>query len=290
MVCRVIPSFEQANMTITTRDQLINALGNNSSRLVLDKASLAAQVAGVYASLWRATGQPAQAAIPTTPAAPTSATLGAIGFPNQTAPAESYLAYLFATSSNSAQSLEIHDRLAHNGGLVFNVTTAQTISGLDLATLGVSANRIGDANYSDVQWWLEVYTAGGATASNATINVTFDDASTGNLGALAVGGTLGASRLYGLNILRTTAQQGKNIKGINSVTLSASTGTAGNFGFTATRPRTVLDMPLANKVNVADWALLGLPSVPNDSCLQCIVLPSTTSTGTLRGGGKIAHG
>jgi hypothetical protein len=277
-------------MTITARNQLIDALGNNSSRIVIDKASLAAQVAGVYASMWRATGQPAQGAIPSTPAICTSATTGAIGFANQTSPVTSYIGWLFATCSNSAQSLEIHDRLAHNGGLVFNVTTAQAITGHDLSTLSLPSDRIGDANYSDVQWWLEVYTAGGATASNATINVTFDDASTGNLNTLAVGGTLGASRMYGLNNLRTTGQQSRYIRGINSVTLSASTGTAGSFGFTATRPRTVLDMPLANKINVADWAALGLPNVPNDSCLMLIVLPSTTSTGTLRGGGKIAHG
>ena len=33
-------------MAITTRDQLINAIANNSSRIVLDKANLANQVAG----------------------------------------------------------------------------------------------------------------------------------------------------------------------------------------------------------------------------------------------------
>ena len=52
-------------MTITSRDQLIDAMGNRSSRLVLDKASLANTAAGQYHSLWRATGQPGQGAIPT---------------------------------------------------------------------------------------------------------------------------------------------------------------------------------------------------------------------------------
>jgi hypothetical protein len=277
-------------MTITTLDHLVNALGNNSSRIILDKASLSAQLAGVPCSMWRSAGQPAQGAIPTTSALCTNATTGAIQFQQQTSPVESYIAYLFSNCSNNAQGLEIHDRLAHIGGFVFNVTTAQTVTGMDLSTLAPSADRIGSADYGDVQWWLEVYTAGGATASNATINVTFDDASTGNLSTLAVGGTLGASRMYGLDILRTTAQQGKNIRGINSVTLSASTGTAGNFGFTCTRPRTVQEMPLANKVNVADWSGTGLPSVPNGSCLFPIIIPSTTTSGTLRGGGKIAHG
>lgn len=277
-------------MAITTRDKLIDALGNNSSRIVIDKASLANQVAGRYSSMWRATGQPAQAAIPTAAAIPTSATLGAMRFENQVDPVKSYLAWLWAACSNSAMTMEIHDRVAHTGGGVLNITTSQTNIAADVLTLGLSAERRGDSNYSDLQWWLEVHTDGGATASNATINVTYNDGTTGNLNVLAVGGTIRAGHLFALTALIPTAQQGKFIRGINSVILSASTGTAGNFGFTCTRPRTLLPLPLANKGEPADWAILGLPEIPNDACLQIVMLPSTTSTGTVRGGGKIAHG
>ncbi len=277
-------------MAITTVDAIVDALANSSSRIILDKASVANQTAGGYSSLWRATGQPAQAAIPTTAAVPTSATLGAIAFTNQTAPASSYIGWMFAASGNSAMSPEIHDRIAHLGGLVLNVTTSQTVTGLNLGTLAPAAARVGAANYSDLQWWLEVYTDGGATASNATINVTYDDDSTGNLNVQAVGGTLRAGRLLPLTPLIPTAQQGKFIKGINSVTLSASTGTAGNFGFTCTRPRTAFPLAVANLMQTFDWAALGLPEIANDACLMVVMLTSTTSTGTLRGGGKIAHG
>lgn len=273
------------------RNEVMNALANNASRLVIDKASIANMVASQIASLWRATGQPAQAAIPgTTPAVPTHATTGAFSFNQQTAPVTSYLAWVGGlVASNNAMGFEWHDRVAHMGGLVLNVTTAQTITGLDLSTIGLSADRRGSANYSDVQWFLEVYTDGGATASNATINVTYDDASTGNLTVQAVGGTLRAGRMIPLTPLIPTAQQGKFIRGINSVTLSASTGTAGSFGFTCTRQRTSTPLPLANKPEIFDWAQLGLPEVPNDSCLQLVAFCSTTSTGTLRGQGKIAH-
>lgn len=276
-------------MTITTLDALIDALANNSSRIVIDKSSLANAVAGQLFSLWRTNGQPAQGAIPTTAAVPTSATLGAIGFTNQTAPATSYLAWVGGlTAANSAQSFEVHDRIAHLGGLVLNVTTSQTVTGLDLSTLAPPAARLGAADYSDVQWFLEVYTDGGATASNATINVTYDDASTGNLNVVAVGGTLRAGRMIPLAPLIPTA--GRRIRGINSVILSASTTVAGNFGFTCTRQRTAMPCPLANFSNNFDWTALGLPEVPNDSCLQFVCSTSTTSTGTLRGQGKIAHG
>jgi hypothetical protein len=269
-------------------DTIAAALAVGADRIIVDKASIANQTAGTFCSLWRATGQPAQGAIPgTTPAIPTKATTGAMNFTNQTAPIQNHLLWAYMASGNAAMTLEIWDRVAHMGGLVLNVTTQQNISGMNLATLGVPAARLGEANYSDVQWFLETYTDGGSTAANATINVTYDDDSTGNLNTQAVGGTLRASRLLPLTPLIPTAQQGKFIKGINSVTLSASTGTAGSFGFTAVRPRAALPLLIANKTETFDWAQLGIPVIPNDACLMLAMLTSTTSSGTLRGGGKI---
>ncbi len=278
-------------MAIDTLDKLFNALANNASRLVIDKASIANQTAAGYSSLWRATGQPAQGAIPgTTPAVPTKATTGAMDFTNQTSPAQSIFGWFFGVAGNSSTNLELGDRIAHMGGLVLNVTTQQNITGLDLSTLAPPAARVGASNYSDVNWYLEVYTDGGATASNATINVTYNDGSTGNLTVVAVGGTLRASRMIPLTPLIPTADQGKYIRGINSVTLSASTGTAGSFGFTAVRPRSAMPLPVANKMETFTWEQLGTPEIANDACLFLYVLASTTSTGTVRGGGKIAHG
>jgi hypothetical protein len=51
-----------------------------------------------------------------------------------------------------------------------------------------------------------------------------------------------------------------------------------------------LSAPIANYKFIADWAQLGLPEIYNSSALFPIVLTSTTSSGTVRGGGKIAHG
>lgn len=269
---------------------MFDALANNSSRFVLDKASIANQTANALSSLWRATGQPAQGGIPgTTPAIPTKATLGAIDFTNQSSPATSYLLWVLLYSGNSGGAVEFHDRVAHMGGLVLNVTTSQTITGLDLSTLGLVAARRGATDFSDLQWFLEVYSDGGATASNATINVTYDDASTGNLNVVSVGGTLRAGRMIPLTPLIPIAQQGRKIRGINSVTLSASTGTAGNFGFTCTRQRTGIPFGLAATPSKLTWQD-GSAEVPNDSCLMIVINCATTSSGTLRGQGKIAHG
>lgn len=277
-------------MTITSRDQLIDGLGNNSSRIVLDKASIASQAAGTYVSLWRATGQPGQGAIPAAAAACNNSLVGAIGFTQQTAPATSYGAYLEAATSNAAMTVELHDRLAHMGGLNGTLTTAQTV-GIDFSTLTTNnlSERKGDANYSDIQWWLEWYTATGSTAVTATVAVTYDDGTTGTL-TVPLAATRPASLMIPLNGLIPAAGAGKFIRGITSVTLSATTGTAGSFGVTATRPRMTIGCPIANHKFIANWADLGLPEIYNSTCLFPIVLTSTTSSGTVRGGGKIAHG
>ena len=278
-------------MTITTLDGMFNALANNSSRLVIDKASIANAAAGQFHSLWRATGQPGQGAIPTAAAVCNSALVGGFNFSQQSAPNTSYVGYLEVVCQNNAVTLEVHDRLMHMGGLNGTLTTAQAVN-LDLngVTADNMANRIGDANYSDVQWWLEWYTDTGATVVNATVAVTYSDGTTGNLTAVSLAATRRASFMQPLNGLIPAAQSGKFIRGIVSVTLSATTGTAGSFGVTATRPRVSLASPLANIKWSADWAALPVSEVPNGSCLFLVQIAGTTSTGTVRVGGKIAHG
>lgn len=279
-------------MTITTLDGLVNALGNNSSRLVIDKSSIANAVAGQFHSMWRATGQPGQGAIPAAAAVCNNSLLGGFGYSQQGAPATSYIAYLEAVCSNSAVTLELHDRLMHMGGLVGNVATAQAVS-LDLdANLETDnlAERIGDANYSDVQWFLEWYTDSGSTAATATVNVTYNDGTTGNLTGISLAATRRASFMQPLNGLIPAAASGKFIRAVNTVTLSVSTGTAGSFGVTATRLRASLLCALANMKWSADWAALPVSEIPNSSCLFLLQIAGTTSTGAVRGAGKIAHG
>ena len=278
-------------MTITTRDKLIDALGNNSSRLVIDKASISNAAAGQFHSLWRATGQPGQAAIPAAAAVCNNALTGALNFAQQTSPATTYGTWANAMCSNNATTLEIHDRLMHMGGLSGTSTGSQTVN-LDLnANLGsdnISARK-GDANFSDVQWWMEWYTDTGGTAVTATVGVTYNDGTTGTL-SVALAATRRASLMIPLNGFIPAAAAGKYIRDIDTVQLSATTGSAGSFGFTATRPRMTMPLSLANKMETFDWAALGLPEIFNSSCLMILQVASTTTTGTVRGGGKLSHG
>lgn len=279
-------------MTISTRDGLINALGNNSSRIIIDKAQISNTAAGQWHSMFRATGQPGQGAIPGAAAACNNALLGAIGFTQQTSPATSYLAQLESTMGNATQTFEIHDRLAHMGGLSGTVTTAQTVN-VDLSALLATDNiaaRIGDSNYSDVQWWAEWYTDTGSSVVNLTAAVTYNDGTSGNLTAVSLAATRRASFMLPLNNLIPGAAAGKFIRDVDSITLSATTGTAGSFGVTATRYRGAVFCPIANARFREAWDTLGLPEVPNSACLFPVVLCSTTNTGTVRGTGKIIHG
>lgn len=280
-------------MAITSRDQLINALGNNYSQGLVDKASIANAAAGQWHSLWRATGVPAQAAIPAAAAVCNNAMLGAIPFTQQTAPNTSYLGRVDVSNSLAATTLEFHDRLMHMGGLSGTLTTPQTV-GIDLsANLAASnlAARLGAANYSNVIWWLEWFTDTGATGVNCTVNVTYNDAVSANLTVLALPATTRASRMFMLNGLVAVADGNRGgIRSVNTVQLAATTGTAGNFGVTATYPLNTIYKPLAGVRWVAQWADLGLEQVHNGACIMMIQVAGGTATGLVRANLKIIHG
>lgn len=273
-------------------DALVNAMGNNASRIIIDKTSIANTAAGQYHSLWRALGYPGQGAIPTTAAVASNSTLGALGFTQQTAPATSYFANFEAIVSTAGMTVEIHDRLMHMGGLSGTNTGTQTVNldiDANLATSNLSARK-GDANYSDVQWWLEWYADTGVTVTTITVNVTFNDGTTSNLVGVIPGGTVRASRMIPLNGLIASADSGKYIRDVNSLSLTPSTTGAGNFGVTATRYRGAVFCPIANARMSTTWADLGLPEIFNNSCLFPIIIANTTASGILRGTGKIIHG
>jgi len=287
-------------MTITTADQLEKGLESTFSRFSVNKASVTANAtAGEFFSLWRATGVPAQAAIPTTTTSvPNSTTLGAISPREITVPSTTTKAYLtdlsFVTGATTPQStIEIHDRLLHMGGLSGNSTAVQTITSMDLFTFSGTNNfdnRMGP-NLENVQWWLEWYTDTGATAANITVNCTFNDGLTANLTAVTFGRRAG--RMISLNSLIPAAKSGFYITNINSVQLTAATGTAGSFGITATRYLCSIRAPELNLAAYADWTNIGLPEVYYDSCLFPILLisPGTNGTaGTVALDGKIIYG
>lgn len=272
-------------MAITSRDQLIAAMGNNYEDILFNKNSLSNSASGQYFSLFFATGFPASGSGPSTPEVCTGAIGGSFPFTNPTPPDKAYLARAAIAGSSFTTSYELVDRLAHMGNLSGTVTTVQTVD-LDLSVTNPGADRIGNSNYSEVRWWLEVYNQMGATGVNATVNVTYNDDTSGNLTAIALGANPRLGRMYPL----FPAVSGKFIKKVNTVTLSATTGTAGNFGITAYRNVASVNSVSSNKLEIFDWAQLGFPEIPSDPCLQLITQCSGTTTGALSGIFKVVRG
>ncbi len=263
-------------------NQIAGLLGSATSVIsIVNKVSLANTVSGQDFSLWRATGDPAQAAIPAAAADCDHATLGNL-FPNlvqQVAPTYNYLAEVsVGNGANNNQNQMLHDRLRHMGGLNGTLTTAQTVN---LSLTGTTANMVerrGAANYSDVQWWLEWYTDTGATSVNVTIGVTYDDASAGNIVLTAIGATVRVGRM--IRILPAVA--GRFIRSVNTVTLSATTGAAGNFGVTATHFLADIPNDVTVRANKYDWANLPIRRLPASCCPTLIATVAGTATGTIR--------
>lgn len=280
-------------MVISSVAQLENGLTAQNSRIFASKSDPSGgnAAAGQFISYWRATGTPGQGATPTTAAALNHLTTGSMPFMQQTSPLTSYVATYGATAAITNTTIELHDRLIHMGGLNGNITTLQTVTGLDLNSFLSSeniTNRIGDANYSDVQWWAEFYADIGGTASVGTITVTYNDGTTGTLSATAFGRR--ASRMYPLNNLIPAADSGKYIRAINNITLSVATGAIGNFGFTATRYRTSIYAPYVNQFFTEGWTKTGLTEIYNNSCLFPVVISGGSDSGILRISGSIVHG
>lgn len=246
--------------------------------VLFTKTSATAQLTGAYASLWVPGTLPAAGAAPTTAAVLSDATAGAMLLPLRNGTEERLVGFVNVILANAGAGLILEDRLSHSGAMSGTVITAQT-SGVDVsvATSNMVA-RVGKANYSEVSWWLEWYTATGVTAVTPTANVTYHDATTGAIVLPILATTMGASRRVPIHPLN-----GKFIKSIQSIQLSATTGTAGNFGVTATRQICLVVGDVASKLVLGDWPVVAPQPIADNACLTLSTLCSTTTTGTITG-------
>jgi hypothetical protein len=271
-------------MAITTLDGLVAALAASTRQVaVINKASISTQATSGYSSLWRATGTPAQGSIPAGAAICSDATTGAlIDFTAATGGEAVYLAHVaLLNATNSSMNFELHDRLAHMGGLSGVTTGNQTVSVDVTGTSNNLAARRGATGYVDVLWWAEIYTDIGTTGQTCTVTYTNAGGTSGQTTTFTLGGASPAnqdSRMFPI-----IGANGEKIQSIQTVSIGTTTGTAGSWGITATRKLTSINTPLINNFTVADWAKLGLPRIENEACLFGINLCGTTSTGNWLG-------
>ena len=250
--------------------------------LPINKPSLGGMIAGQYGAFWRTTGLPAQGAIPTAAAICTGTTVGAMPLPARLAGQKRILTGFNVAYGTQATSGLVEDRLAHMGGLSGVVTTALGIN-LDVSLLTDNLpERIGSADYSEVFWFMEWYTATGATVATPSFAVTHGDGTTGlasifNAGSAALPASVAASRRYAI-----VAASGKPIKSIQSVTMP-TTGTAGNFGVTASRVLSGSVGVVGNRIEPVKYDAKTAPIIADNACLSLAALCITTSSGTLLG-------
>lgn len=250
---------------------------NGGGNTLLNKYSVTT-VAGFWYSLWLAGGQPGAGAAPTTWASPSQATAGAWNYGYINPPGSQVPAVLFSDLiSGTSMGNVMCDRVGHMAGLSGTVTTAQT-TGASLTAPAASGRCA--ANGSDVIWALEWYTATGTTACTATISYTNQAGTSGQTTTVALPASVPGSRIYPINVLAGTDT---SIKSVDSVTLSISTGTAGNFGVTAFKPLFNFALPNYNTNDTRDWALLGMPQIGSNACFCPIQWPTTSNSGVIAG-------
>ena len=75
----------------------------------------------------------------------------------------------------------------------------------------------------------------------------------------------------------------RGCKSVQSVTLSLSSGTAGNFGITLVKRIATIAMPLINISNERNAIDTRLAIIPDNACLALMVLCTSTNTGNLNG-------
>lgn len=236
-----------------------------------------APVVGRWNSLWYHSGVPSHGAIPTGSAVyPTNATAGAL---KQTDPAGGTEKWLCGGTINTFYhgTLMLYDRLAHYGGLSGTTTGAQT------CTMTLSGRYSGSASVGN-QIWAEINTTIGSTARTISAAYTDQDGNSSVTSeSTGIGGTGYREDTRFIQIPLASGDTG--VRAVASVTLSDTTGTAGDFAVVIVRPLMFLGFSYQGATNIRD--LIGSIPMPieieTDACLAWAWFAGNTSIPSLVG-------
>ena len=258
-------------------NQIINALTVNGKGQVefWTKTGPTTVAAGNY-SLWRAAGLPTVGADPASlnDTNCDSTTIGAMSFTNPTSPATLHLINSWATSPTvgSTGTLLLVDRLMGYGNINANVNTLQSFTN-DGA---IPRYTTGDG----VMMFLEVTTALGATASNATIIYT-NQAGTGSksTGAQTMVVSSIANRIPTAFQFFPLASGDSGVRSVQSIQFSAAM-LAGVANLVLCRPLMAIPLALVGVAGQVDMTVQMpmLPQIKDGACLQWIFIAPAAST------------
>jgi hypothetical protein len=233
-------------------------------------AAATVPIIGRLASTWTYDGMPAGGAVPTSGAIPDRTTIGALPF---TSPGGSREKFMISAGVAPliAGTFLLYDRLFHIGGLNGALTSAQNVQGSP-ASPALTRNTGGAGNMV----WYEIYTIIGAVSVTLTMNYVDQDgnsaSSTINIGATNFREVTRAQRI-------PLAAGDTGARAVTSVQLSATTGTAGNFGITIAQPLALIPVGAAGVGGWRDYTtgLPGIPTIHPDACLGLAYIPTAAT-------------
>lgn len=236
-----------------------------------------APVANRWISLWQYDSTLGAGSAPGAGAIPDNTTNGSS---RQTDPGGGRQLWLTGVGAFAAQAgtLMLYDRLYHISGLSGTSASAQTVQG---SPASPALTRYTDG--AGLVAFVEIYSAIGATARTITMDYTDQDGNTGQTStAVSIGGT-GLNEAQRMIHLQLAAGD-SGLRAINTVTLSASTGTAGNFGITIAKPLAMIPLVTAGATAMLDLLASGFGpvEVKSDACLAWAF--NATSTLALQNG------
>jgi len=265
-------------MAITTQNGLIAAMA--TGKTVNFYKGLSTAAAGFVTSLFRIAGLPAAApAVAASPGTALSRTsTGAMFIPP--ASLTSYITN-YEGVSGSTGTMVLADRLVEVGGLSGIVTTAQTVNSVALPARASAAD--------DVELWLEVFTLAGTTTSSVTASYTNNLGVAGRTATL-VGGIPATGTPVGRSYQMALQAGDTGVQSVQTVTIGASTGVAGNLGIVLRR--TMLFGPIvANNIGFfMGYAETDLQRLADEACVELLYIATTTATGTIQGNFGVAQG
>jgi hypothetical protein len=181
------------------------------------------------------------------------------------------------TSTFGAGGMLLVDLLNVSGGLNATLTTAQTTN---LPTAALTRHTTGEG----VMAGIVVYTQIGSTATTVTISYT------NSSGRTSIATSFGGSGFREVGVLLPIPLQAGDtgVESIESVTVTATTGTAGNFGVCLYKPLAMISLESATGAmpldSVSTGCIIGsLAEIDPNACLAISVFSavSTSLTGAL---------
>ena len=259
-------------MAITSVNDIVSGLGSQQ-HINIYKSFGTPKAAGTFQSGWLAAGYPGSGSTSGSYGSGTNFTCGstAAGAMRYTnSGSQNWLAESTFMSSQVG-TLIIADRLWSCAGMGFAAGQYVVPSGWSLPS------RITDGGVG-CELWVENFVATGAASGSlvAQYNNTTGGSSTGVLAAVQSAAAIGQMQPVPLQ----TGDLG--ISMLKSVGIGA-TWTSGSFGMTILKRITELEITTANVGKTMDWAMLGIPPIPNDACVMFMWMATAASTFALLG-------